>query len=162
MFMVYQFVVDQLSSEEKIECECEIPNGVLYATNKRIIKFDHIVWWSGIRFQDLDYKHIVSIKFEVKRYYWLLLVALFVAFGAAVLRGQFGAPDNVLYSVLFFAIIIAILAFLKRLYLCFYAPSIPSRDWIISYDAGFSMKYPKEFIQTVRKHCFFDKHPSSE
>ena len=76
--MVYKFVLDQLSSDEKIECEYQIPNGVLYATNKRIIKFDHIVWWSGLKFQDLDYKHIISIKFEEKRNYWLLLVASFL------------------------------------------------------------------------------------
>jgi hypothetical protein len=162
--MVYQFVLNQLSSDEKIECEIALPIGALYATNKRVIRFDQgrLSFGSGW-FQDLDYKHIVSIKIREQGYFWLLFIVLLILIGVAILY-FFKAPDGLIYFLIFLAIILVILSFLRTTFIEFYAPSIKIEDWRIPALTQFVFRHPKElghfgeFIQTIRMHCFFNIH----
>lgn len=157
ILMVDQFILDQLSSEEKIEYEHFVKNIDVfwYATNKRILKLKKS-WWTGISLQDLDYKHLVSIDFEEKRYYWLLILAAILgSLGLILIQ----LKEDIFYWigiwVVFIAILLVIIAiFYKPTYYQFYAPSISLGDWTIMYDI--ETERAKEFIQTVRKHCFFE------
>ncbi|MBU4339901.1 MAG: hypothetical protein KKD46_03160 [Euryarchaeota archaeon] len=159
--MVDQFVLDQLSSEEKIEYEHYVKNIDVfwYATNKRILKYKKN-WWTGISLQDLDYKYVVSIDFEEKRYYWLLILAAILgSLGFLFIQ----LKEDIFYWIGFLGVtilLVIIAIFYKPTYYQFYAPSIKSGDWIIMFDT--ETERAKEFIQTIRKHCFFDNPPSSE
>lgn len=113
-----------------------------------------------ISFQDLDYKHLVSIKFEEKRNYPLLiitLVAFFFILGLQYLKGvpDLGAFNQLLDGICYLTgaagIIFAILAFLKGVIIHFNTSSTASNVSIT--DSGFftfSTKKHQECIKTVR------------
>lgn|GEM_PF-4064920 len=144
--MVDEYVLNQLSPEEKIEYEHKVGDTTWLATTKRVLKFKKsLVGDKSLR--DLDYKHIVSINLEEKRYYELLILSGLSIMLGLVFNGSF------LFLIL--AIIVgAIAIFYRHSYYQFIAPSINLEDWEME---DTETKQGKELIQTIRKYCFFEE-----
>ncbi len=91
-----------MCEDEKLRYEIVDRTGSKWlATNKRIIKFKESFGYKI--FSDLDYKHIVSIKFEFKKYYELLLIGLIsivIDFIFKVQNEKYGEMGNFIFMII--------------------------------------------------------------
>ncbi|MFH1248947.1 MAG: hypothetical protein V1660_02240 [archaeon] len=144
--MVEEYILNQLSPEEKIEYEHKVGGINWIATNKRLLKFKkNLVGDKTLR--DLDYKHLVSIDLEEKRAWGVLFFGLFLI----LLSFSFKDYSVILVSLGILMTLSAI--FYKNAYYQFNASSIKLEEWKMQ---DTKSKESKELIQVVRKHCFFD------
>lgn len=164
--MADKFVLTQLLPGEEIKYEYSSRQASVIwysdvtwiATNKRIIKYVKEPF-IGRSFQDLDYKHIISIDLIEKRNPWLLIISIFLAmlgigiqfqiiyFSTAKELGLVDILKIVSYLFIFIAIILAILAvFLKVTYCKFNASSIRKEEWIV---IGIDLQHLQEFMRVI-------------
>ena len=95
-----------LMRDEKILATAKGLNSTLYATNKRVIRYEKGLFREKV--DSLSYSHIVAASYESKSYIWLAIVGIIIAIIGVGIGTIIGG------LLLFIGIIITLIGFLYK------------------------------------------------